>query len=67
MGFFFAGYTLTTILTFIALVSIVALGNEITRRSKALHQGGWDEICLLLPCAILTINIAEAIYRDIKV
>ncbi len=36
MGFFFAGYTLTTILTFALLIAIVALGNELTRRSKAL-------------------------------
>lgn len=35
MGLFFQGYNFTTILTFVAVVAVLVLLNEITRRSKA--------------------------------
>lgn len=118
MGFFFEGYTITTILALIGLIAVVVIGNEVTRKSKKLSvlayivlpiiifilcvpmqligtpSGqtwfGWvkaissligvigfmamrftsfgnKKYAYYFPAAILTLNIMEAIYRDIEV
>ena len=117
MGFFFTGYNLITIVSFIALVAALIFLNEISRRSKIASilmyvavpvvlfaligfgvigspssktwfgnvktlsalMGVWGFLLIrftklgntkftqIFPVAILGINIAEAVYRDIEV
>ncbi len=53
MGFFFEGYSLITIVTFVVLIAAVVFGNELTRRSKILSVIAY----MILPVIIFVLCV----------